>query len=170
MDKAAFLKELDNSLSGEVTDYVKKDTINYYNKYIVDEVNKGKSEEDVIRSLGSGNVVAKTVIQTEKAKAEGGKSSGYTSHTDTAYNTYEDKNEDKGLHVNLNEKGEPELKFGKHSLNNWAGKLLIVCIVLLIIGVVLAVLMGVVSLLIKLLPVIIVVGFILWLINFVFNT
>ncbi len=168
MDKAAFLKELDNSLSGEVTDHIKNDTVNYYNKYIVDEVNKGRDEEDVIKSLGSGNVVAKTVIEAEKAKANGGRTSGYTSHTQTAYEGSKDN--EKGLHVNMNDAGETELKFGKLVLNSWYGKLLIVCLLVLFVCVVVSVLMGVVGLLIKLLPVIIVVGFIIWLINFVFNT
>lgn len=107
MDKTSFLKELENALEGEVSREVINDTLNYYNQYIVNEVNTGKSEDEVIRSLGSGNVIAKTVIASQEAKA--GAEQG-----DSFFGSQPDYGapDEKGLHMSMDEHGEyePEIR------------------------------------------------------------
>lgn len=72
MMKDNFLRELEDTLRGEVADSVYRDTVQYYSSYIDSEVRKGRSEKEVVESLGSGRIIAKTVIDTQaKGQAAG---------------------------------------------------------------------------------------------------
>ena len=64
MRKAEFLKELEEALSGEVPAAVMRENLNYYSQYISAECLKGRSEEEVIREIGSPRLIAKTLIDT----------------------------------------------------------------------------------------------------------
>ena len=63
MSKSEFLKELEEALRGEVEEAVIQENLRYYRNYIDDEVRKGNPEETVIQTLGSGRIIAKTVIE-----------------------------------------------------------------------------------------------------------
>ncbi len=170
MDKMTFLRDLENALSGEVSNYVKNDTINYYNQYIVNEVNAGKAEDEVIRSLGSGNIIAKSVIEAEKAKQNGGAGSGYQENYSSYYADDEKEyTKQKGFHMDMDSEGNMKIKFGNLTLNSWYGKL-IGFILLVLVGVlVFAVVAGVFSLLWYILPVVFILMFIVWLMKFLFR-
>lgn len=161
MDKTAFLGELQNALEGEVSESVINDTINYYNQYIVNEVNAGKTEEEVIKSLGSGNVVAKTIIASEEAKTRGSSHGGYN-----AYGEERTGGNDKGLHMSMDSDGNMDIQYGSFRINSWYGKLLGLLIAILFIVLIFMLIAGLFSLLWTLLPIFLIGFLIITLINF----
>lgn len=68
--KQQFMDELKTALSGQVSNAKYNETIRYYEDYINSQVQSGKTEEEVVKSLGSGRLIAKTVIDTAQASGE----------------------------------------------------------------------------------------------------
>lgn len=64
MDKYEFIRQLNACLKGKVSSRELSDTIAYYEDYIDTEIKKGRSEEEVVKSLGSPRLLAKTIAQT----------------------------------------------------------------------------------------------------------
>lgn len=62
MNKYEFIKNLQDALKGHVSNADFENQISYYENYINDEVNKGKSESEVISELGDPKLIAKTII------------------------------------------------------------------------------------------------------------
>ena len=65
MNKKEFMDILRQSLIGEVNDSVIEQSINFYNEYISSQ--SDKSEEEVIDEIGNPRLIAKTIIESEKA-------------------------------------------------------------------------------------------------------
>ncbi|MEE1087288.1 MAG: DUF1700 domain-containing protein [Schaedlerella sp.] len=65
MTKTQFLEKLREELNGNVSQSVVHDNIDYYERYITDEVRSGKSEEEVLSILGDPWVIAQTIINAE---------------------------------------------------------------------------------------------------------
>lgn len=61
MDRNEFLKKLKEALSEYVDKNIVVEQLDYYDKYISDEVAKGRSEKDVIAELGDPRLLAKTI-------------------------------------------------------------------------------------------------------------
>jgi uncharacterized membrane protein len=91
-----FLRLYREALVGKVSDQIISDNINYYRSYIQGEVRKGRSEEEVIKSLGDPRLLAKTTEESTKF-AQGESESYYEYDNDSA--RYEDADEQKGFHV-----------------------------------------------------------------------
>lgn len=171
MDKMTFLKDLENALEGEVSRTVINDTLNYYNQYIVDEVNKGKSEEEVIRSLGSGNVIAKTVIASQEARTKDGPAGYNQSHSGYASDSGQDMQRDggpeqKGFHMSMDRDGNMRFQYGRFQFNSWYGKLIGILIAVLVIVLLIMLIAGLFSLLWALLPIFLVLFLFITLFNF----
>ncbi len=64
MTKQEFLEGLQTALAGEVPSSVLNDNLRYYEEYIVTEMRKGKSEEEVMEMLGDPRLIARTIIDT----------------------------------------------------------------------------------------------------------
>lgn len=71
-----FLKELEEGLRGEVADSVVRDTLSYYRNYFAEQRAKGVTEQEVVASLGSGRIIARSVID---ANRNDGRETVYTS-------------------------------------------------------------------------------------------
>ncbi|MGN0395359.1 MAG: DUF1700 domain-containing protein, partial [Coprococcus sp.] len=69
--KEDFIRELADALSGSVPSDKYYETINYYDDYFRSEMKKGKSEEQICKSLGSPRLIAKSIIESQ-ADAVGG--------------------------------------------------------------------------------------------------
>ena len=82
MTKEQFMMELEQSLQGEVSAYVLSDSFTYYRQYFLDEIRNGKSEEDVIRELGSPRLIARSIID---AHGNEGAASGNAGYEDSDY-------------------------------------------------------------------------------------
>ena len=82
MTKEQFMMELEQSLQGEVSAYELSDSLTYYRQYVEDGIRNGKSEEDVIRELGSPRLIARSIID---APGHEGAASGNSGYEDSDY-------------------------------------------------------------------------------------
>ncbi|MCR5527482.1 MAG: DUF1700 domain-containing protein [Lachnospiraceae bacterium] len=69
MTKHEFLEGLRIALTGSVSASVLNDNMRYYDEYIDTEIRKGRSEEEVMESLGDPRLIAKTIIDTSSGGA-----------------------------------------------------------------------------------------------------
>ena len=67
MTKNEFLDKLKNSIQS-LGEPVVSNKINYYNKYIDEEVSKGKNIDLVLNELGEPNLIGKTIVDVEQKK------------------------------------------------------------------------------------------------------
>lgn len=66
MNKYEFINQLDNALLGNVSEQERRDSIRYYTDYIDDEMRAGRTEKDVLESLGSPTAIARSIIEAKK--------------------------------------------------------------------------------------------------------
>lgn len=157
MNKEEFLQGLQNTLSGEVPPAVVRENLNYYNDYIQAEINKGRSEVEVMEELGDPRLIARTIIDI----TPGAGTSNYES-----YQAYNNSNtgsagqyqEDHRQQSNRQNTGN----FHYYDLNKWYWKLLGIVLVILVFTVVITIVSGLLSLVIPMLPVIGIVILIMW--------
>ena len=90
MTKEQFMMELEQSLQGEVSAYELSDSLTYYRQYFEDEIRNGKSEEDVIRELGSPRLIARSIIDAHGNEGAASGNSGYedSDYREGSYNKY----------------------------------------------------------------------------------
>nr|WP_318686163.1 DUF1700 domain-containing protein [uncultured Acetatifactor sp.] len=78
MTKQEFIDRLRAALSGRVSPGIVEDNVNYYQNYINTEILKGRTEEEVLASLGDPRLIARTIVETnagtEKERYQGGES------------------------------------------------------------------------------------------------
>lgn len=63
MTRDMFLQELRIALQGRIPQVQVNEQLRYYENYIIEESRKGRTEEDVMVSLGSPRLIAKTIVQ-----------------------------------------------------------------------------------------------------------
>ena len=66
MDRNEFTSTLRAVLTGEVPASVVEDYVRYYEAYISQEIASGKSEREVMESLGDPRLIARTIIDTQR--------------------------------------------------------------------------------------------------------
>lgn len=64
MDRETYIKELRTALQGQISQENLNEHLRYYENYIIEESRKGRTEAQVIESLGSPRLIAKTIIDT----------------------------------------------------------------------------------------------------------
>ena len=69
MNKEAFIDTLRRALYGKVSDYELTDHVRYYEDYIRQEMNQGRSEQEVLEELGDPRLIARTILETSGMKA-----------------------------------------------------------------------------------------------------
>ena len=72
MTKREFLEKLRIALNGKVPGNVVTENLQYYEDYINTEIRKGKSEEEVLDSLGDPRLIARTIIATSGSRENAG--------------------------------------------------------------------------------------------------
>lgn len=70
MGKQVFLDKLRLALNGKVAAGTLSETMTYYEDYINAETRKGRSEEEVMASLGDPRLIARTIIETNGAEEQ----------------------------------------------------------------------------------------------------
>lgn len=140
MVKAQFVKQLEEALIGEVPSAVVLDNTKYYENYIQNEIQKGRTESDVMEELGNPRLIARTIIELFKSENNDYfQSNGeYTENKDTK-NRY---------HYNTNSYNGQDSRFKVFNFNTWFGKVLSWIIIVLFIVFAVWVLTGIASLLI----------------------
>lgn len=92
MDKKEFLDVLRQFLNGEVSVDVIEQNIRYYDHYISSQ--SSEEEARVIEMLGDPRLIAKTVIETEKAAKH--KDRNHSTYENDSYSGYDTDREESG--------------------------------------------------------------------------
>jgi uncharacterized membrane protein len=126
MDKRMFLEILKQALDGEVTSDVIEQNIRYYDQYI--SAQTVEEEMKILELLGDPRLIARTIIETDRAARQKGKFSGNRSNYDYNYaNSYADDETE-----NYDEKSSnPNNKNIFKTNLKWYHKLLIVLVILI---------------------------------------
>jgi uncharacterized membrane protein len=93
MDKREFLEVLRQSLKGEVTSEVIEQNIRYYDQYI--DAPSVEEEAKILSLLGDPRLIARTIIESDRAAKQKGK---YTSSSQDGHTNYYDEEGDTGNH------------------------------------------------------------------------
>lgn len=147
MNKVEFLQGLQEALSGEVPPTVVRENLRYYDDYIAIEVKKGRNESEVLEELGAPRLIARTIIDATPGAGDGG------------FEAY------RGPVADSAQSGKNNSKQYQEQADKWYVKLFGFVAFAAVLVVVIAIISGVLSLLIQLLPVILVVGFIMWVVR-----
>jgi hypothetical protein len=95
-----FLRLFREALDGKVSEQIINDNANYYRSYINSEIRKGKSEAEVLASLGDPRLLAKTIEESTKfATGEGDSYYEYDSTTGRYSGKYEESKGSQGVHI-----------------------------------------------------------------------
>lgn len=94
MSKQEFIDRLRTALNGRIAPAQVQENINYYEDYINTQIRMGRSEEEVLASLGDPRLIAKTIVETSGNSGNSAydsadyRSTGYRSgdYQNTSYN------------------------------------------------------------------------------------
>ena len=101
MNKNEFLKILKESLLMSLDENAISEQLDYYDRYISDEVKNGKTEKEVIEELGDPRLIAKTIKTVKQSdKSTGDTSSSSGNYNSEKRNTYS-QNERRGPNPNV---------------------------------------------------------------------
>lgn len=119
MDRTEFINRLQRALAGGLSSSLVAENVRYYQDYIDTEVRKGRSEAEVLVSLGDPRLLAKSIIEANK-------SAGYIGGTNQNYDeeTQEEDGRTQGSRTSS----------GVIRVPGWLVILIVVVIALLIIG------------------------------------
>lgn len=146
MTRYEFLTKLREALLAELDEREVEAQVEYYNSYIMDEVNRGRLEQDVLDELGDPWVIARSVIELGETFPGGNVYDSYDSAGDRARQTNQQE-----MH-----------RYSVHNFSGWKA----ILVILGIIGVfvlLMAVVGGILSLLAPILvPVLLIVIILRW--------
>lgn len=110
-----FILSFRETLTGEVSDAIIQENVTFYRQYIRKQMEQGRTEDEVLESLGNPRLLAKTIIEREKFKNAG---------------KYEEADTDRGR------KTATESKIKEHALQlpGWIAGILAVFVIALLIG------------------------------------
>lgn len=77
MTRQEFIDGLRAELSAVVNYNIVNDNVSYYEDYITSEMQKGRSEQDILSQLGDPRLIAKTIIDAGKAAGDVSEGSAY---------------------------------------------------------------------------------------------
>lgn len=124
MTRDEFLEGLRLALQGNVSQKKVNDNLQYYERYIIEESRKGKTEEAVIEELGDPRLIARSII-------DAGKYLGNT-YDETYYEAKKEPKRKRGFHIDESEDGRLRIRYGKFQFNSWYGILLAILIFILL--------------------------------------
>ena len=144
MDRTEFIDRLQRALAGGVNSSRVAENVQYYREYIDVEIRKGRSEKEVLDSLGDTRLLAKSI-------SEANKRAGLSEGTNRTYD--EETREDSG--------GEwrKTVKENVMRIPGWLILLIAIVVFLLIIGLVFSVISVLAPIIIPVLLVILVVNY-----------
>jgi len=117
MDRIEFMDRLQRALAGGVNSSQVAENVRYYQDYIDAEIRKGRSEAEVLSTLGDPRLLAKSIIEANKR-------AGYVEGTNR---NFDEETEEDGQKVRTS---------GAVRVPAWLILLIVIVILILIIGVV----------------------------------
>lgn len=142
MDRLEFTDKLQRALAGGLGSAAVAENVHYYREYIDMEIRKGRSEEEVLASLGDPRLLAKSIIEANKR----------TGMNEGTNQNYDEETPD---HVY----GEQRETGQAVRVPGWLILLILVVVFLLIIGVVFSVISILAPIIIPVLVVVLLVNF-----------
>ena len=138
MSKREFLDKLRKALENDLSGSVVQENVNYYNTYINEEVQKGRSEREVLDELGDPWAIAKNIVTSEEIKG----------NTQETYESYEPRRQQRSQEYEQGY-GEESGYSGIHilGLDTWWKKLLLILAIVGIVILIVAVIGGIISIL-----------------------
>lgn len=141
MNRIEFMEKLQRALAGGLNSRQVSENVRYYQEYIDMEIRKGRSEAEVLSSLGDPRLLAKSIIEANKrAGRSGGTNLNYDEEIieDSSSQTKQDHTY--SYNYNRNRQGdvyEEDMTGGGRvfQVPGWLVLLIITVVVLLIIGV-----------------------------------
>lgn len=152
--KDEFIVELSQALFGKMTQAQINGQIQYYEKYIMEEVRKGKTEEQVIEELGEPHLLAKTIALMADKPTErtfDRKTRASMLFGEQKESAKEDTEEKKrrthseadqyepgyhGVKAEFSSEKGWDIRLGKFKINSWYGTGIILGIILIIAGII----------------------------------
>lgn len=89
MNKNEFLDTLRQSLNGEVSSIIIEQNIKYYNQYI--SSSSPEEEDRILESLGDPRLIAKTIIEKERAASQKSRFNQTHEYNNTYYETDDER-------------------------------------------------------------------------------
>ncbi len=132
MTKGKFLAQLKSALQENLNSSTVQENVDYYNRYIIEETAKGKSEEEVVNMLGDPWILAKTIIDASDGTDW---ETVYESKSDNDSFSYNDRS------YQQNDKGGHGLGF-----HNWVRIILLILFVVMVFMLIFSIISGLVSL------------------------
>ncbi len=82
MTQREFIDKLKVCLSDKVSAGTVQENINYYEQYFASEIRQGRSEEAICASLGSPQLIAKSILDAERFQNNGRSNTDYVGASD----------------------------------------------------------------------------------------
>lgn len=143
MNKTKFLEGLREALQGDLSAAEINNQLLYYERYMEEELKKGRTEKEILEKLGSPRLIARTIIETK---------GNNTSYSNTYY-------EDRDVKENQTSNDNRKIKF---RLNGALGIVLGIGIILLIISLI----FSLVSVLAPIVIPLLIIGFVISYLNY----
>ena len=125
-----FLYALKMELDGKLTDDQIAYQLDLYRDYIIKDMRKNKTEEQVLRKLGDPVLICKLIVESyEKREKENKKQERRMTQTEAEINE-RIQNPEHGFHAEFKENEGWDIRLGKLKLNTWYGTLIILGVVL----------------------------------------
>lgn len=171
MSKNEFIQGLETALSGNVPPETVRENLIYYRDYIRTELEKGRTEQDIMDELGDPRLIARTIMDTTPGAEEGafepyhfrgffgeGSQAGSYSQTGGSYN--QDGSYSQGDDYGQRSGSRGHIHY--YNLDKWYWKLLAVVVVVLFLMLLFTLITGFLSLVIPMLPVLGLIAVIMW--------
>lgn len=142
MTRIEFINGLKQALSGELDNNSIQEHVDYYNDYIQGELQKGRSEAEVVGELGDPWAIAKTILQTETT-------SEYSYDDDSYVSQNRERTKQSGAKVHV------------LGIDTWWKKLALILGIIGIIMLVVTVIGGLISLLVPIVIPVVAISFVL---------
>ena len=129
LSKYEFLTQLEEQLKGFVSNQEVRESVNYYQEYIEEQIRMGQTEEAVLSQLGSANGIAKSIIDAKGRDAE-----GQNIYDDDAYTSENDYGRSGNGSGSYGQGQNPSTKI--FAADGWKSTLILVGIILLVLMIV----------------------------------
>lgn len=121
MDKREFMERLQRTLAGGLNSSQVADHVRYYQTYIDSEIRKGRSEKEVLESLGDPRLLAKSIIEANK-------------HAGESYGSNREYDEEFTDYTKTKNKNSEQIFEHFFALPGWLIMLIITVLVVILIG------------------------------------
>ena len=143
MSREEFLQGLREALEGKLNAAAIQQNVDYYSRYITEQMQQGKSEQEVMNTLGDPWAIARTLID-----ASDGTDDAIVYESESGYSTNSGSSDYTGYGTDR----EPDLGGMHHSVHvfgfdTWWKKLLLILSIVLVVFVVVSIVSGLISLL-----------------------